>query len=254
MQFMTHGDRPSDLKNWAYETIKEAILDVRIQPGEQIRVEALAEQLGTSRTPIREALLRLENDGLARSEPRVGFFASEITRQDLTELFELREITESYAAEKAAFLMTDQEMIEVSMAHKESAAAVDQGDLDKFNEKEMALHTLIMKFSGNTRLIKITENLKDLTYRERRLALKAPGNVKESVLEHARIVNALLQKDGALARDTMKEHIQNVKERLLAYLEAGDLPHASQLNNSSGRRARRKGDDNLTSVIVGVSR
>jgi DNA-binding GntR family transcriptional regulator len=66
--------KPSDLKNWAYETIKRKILDVEVNAGDQLRIEVLAEQLGTSRTPIREALLKLETEGLVRAASRVGFF------------------------------------------------------------------------------------------------------------------------------------------------------------------------------------
>jgi len=221
MEFEPLREKPSDLKNWAYETIKDAILNLRFQPGEQLRVEELSEHLGTSRTPIREALQRLENEGLTRAEPRVGYFVSEISKQDLIELFELREITESYAAEKAALLMPDSEVAEIASLVKESESAVAQGNMDKYNDVEIAFHAAIMKHSGNKRLLKTIENLKDLTYRERRLALKSLENVKESIREHAAIVSALLQKDATLSGRRMKEHIHNVRERVLAFLDLG---------------------------------
>ena len=219
MSSSTSFTKPSDLKNWAYETIKKEILNLRIQPGEKLFIDKLSGQLGISRTPIREALLRMENEGLVNAFSRVGFFVQTITKQDLRELFELREITESFAAEKAAPFLTNADLAHIDALHKSSTLAVEQGNLNDFNEMEIALHTFIIKHSQNRRLLKLIEGLKDLTYRERILALRSIDNIRSSLDEHRRIIDALLNKDGRLAGERMREHVRNVCERLMNFLD-----------------------------------
>jgi DNA-binding GntR family transcriptional regulator len=213
--------KPSDLNNWAYRIIKNQILNFEVKAGEQLRVEALADRMGISRTPIREALLRLVNEGLVKAESRVGYFVRGMTKRDLIELFELREILESYAAEKAAALMRDDELEYLQTLHEKSVQAVKQSKLLKFVELEIKLHNLIIEKSDNRRLFEMLESLKDLTYRERVLSVESMDNLKASLKEHSEVVEALNSKNGKLAGQKMKKHIQSVKSRLLEFL---DLP------------------------------
>jgi len=214
--------KPSALKDWAYDTIKESILNLRVPPGAQLHIEDLADQMGVSRTPVREALLRLESDGLVRAVPRVGFFVTEITRRDLEDLFELRALLESFAAEKAASLLTDDELARVDRLLEASVSAVEQGDMDRFLETEIAFHTLFIERAPNRHLIAMMESLQDLTYRERVLSLESLKNVRESLNEHQRIVEALHQRDGELTGRLMREHICAVRDRMLQFV---DLAH-----------------------------
>ena len=105
-----HQIKQADLKDSVHSMIKEMILDQDLKPGDQLPVEALALEMKVSRTPVREALLRLENEGLVRAVSRVGFFVQGISKQDLHELFELREITEGYAAGKSALRMSEKDV------------------------------------------------------------------------------------------------------------------------------------------------
>jgi len=216
--------KPSALKDWAYDTIKESILNLRVPPGAQLHIEELADQMNVSRTPVREALLRLESDGLVRTVPRVGFFVTEITRRDLEDLFELRALLESFAAEKAASLLTDDELARVDHLLEASVSAVEQGDLDRFLETEIAFHTLFIERAPNRHLIAMMESLQDLTYRERVLSLESLENVRESLNEHQRMVGALHQRDGELAGRLMREHICAVRDRMLQFV---DLSHVN---------------------------
>jgi DNA-binding GntR family transcriptional regulator len=225
MKVRNQVGKPSALKDWAYDTIKESILNLRSSPGTQLHIEDLADQMGISRTPIREALLRLESDGLVRVVPRVGFFVTEITRRDLEELFELRALLEGYAAEKAASLLTEDELAHIDRVLETGVSAVEQGDLDNFLETEIAFHTLLIERAPNRQLIAMMESLQDLTYRERILSLESLENVRESCIEHRRIVEALRQRDGELAGRLMREHICAVRDRMLQFV---DLPYTPQ--------------------------
>jgi len=162
MKFEHQPRKPSALNDWAYDTIKQAILSLHVAPGAQLHVEELTQQMGTSRTPIREALLRLEKDGLVRTVPRVGSFVTLITRRDLRELFELRALLESYAAKKAAACMTDDDLADVDRLLEQSIDAVDRGELLEFLEFEAALHASVIKGSQNRRLVQMMGSLEDV--------------------------------------------------------------------------------------------
>jgi DNA-binding GntR family transcriptional regulator len=209
--------KPSKLTEWAYEIIKNDILSGGIDPGEKLLIADIAVRLNISRTPIREALLKLREEGLVDSFSRVGFFVRDLSAEDLRELFELREITEAYAAEKAASRLTDSDLVELDTIQKASVQAVNEGRLEDFNKCEIALHAFIIKHSENSRLQKLSDGLSDLTSRERRLAIRYPENVRISLSEHGKIVEALARKDGTLARTRMIEHLRNVYSRLLPY-------------------------------------
>jgi DNA-binding GntR family transcriptional regulator len=222
MEVRNQLGKPSALKDWAYDTIKESILNLRSPPGAQLHIEDLADQMGVSRTPVREALLRLESDGLVRTVPRVGFFVTEITRRDLEELFELRALLEGHAAEKAASLLTDNELAHIDHLLEANVSAAEQEDLDRVLETEIAFHTLLIERAPNRRLTAMMESLQDLTHRERILSLECLENVRESCIEHRRIVEALHQRDGELAGRLMREHICAVRDRMLQFV---DLSH-----------------------------
>jgi DNA-binding GntR family transcriptional regulator len=211
--------KPSDLKNWAYETIKRKILDVEVSAGDQLRIESLAQQLGISRTPVREALLKLESEGLVRAASRVGFFVRGITKEDLHELFELREILESYAAEKAAVLVDEQDLDKLETYQKRAEKAISTGNRSAFMDMEIEIHSLILKKAGNTRLMQMIESIKDLIHRERVLSLQSSENIEESFKEHQQIVDAMARKDSKQAGRLMRSHILSVRKRMLGFLQ-----------------------------------
>jgi DNA-binding GntR family transcriptional regulator len=208
-------ERPSALKDWAYDTIKEEILDLRLKPGEQLHIDELAERMEISRTPIREALLRLQGDGLVTAVSRVGFFVTEITRRDLEELFEVRALLEGYAVRQAAKLLTEAELRDLDQLIEASREAVEAGDLARFLEKEISLHSLLTERSENRHLVSMMESVQDLTTRERMLSLQSIENVQESLEEHTRIVAALHEGDEKLAGRLMRRHIMAVRGRML---------------------------------------
>jgi DNA-binding GntR family transcriptional regulator len=219
MKAFEYENKPLNLKDWAYETIKQLILTYNVEPGEQLHIEDLSKKMKVSRTPIREALLKLESEDLVEANSRVGFFVKEITKKDLLELFEIREITEGFAARKAALLLEDADLAWINKLQKEAVAAVKAGDLNKFNEKEIALHTFIIEKSQNQRLLNLVESIKDLTYRQRLLALKSIDNVKKSLGEHQEVITALQNRNSKSAYKAMSDHISSVKNRMLDILD-----------------------------------
>ena len=223
MDKKTEFSKPKDLKNWAYETIKKWILNFDLESGKQIHIESIAAKLGTSRTPIREALVKLESEGLVKAIPRVGFFVTEVTAQDLKKLLELRELLEGYAAEKAAPFFNEEDIKLLAKLQKQSVESVEQGNFTKFLEIEVAIHSSIIEHSQNSYLLRIIDSLKDLTYRERLLSVRSIENVRESLNEHKEIIEALRLRNGKLAGQSMRRHINRVQKRILLMVGKKDV-------------------------------
>jgi len=211
--------KPLNLNEWAYQTIKMRILENDIRPGSQLNIEELSKELEISRTPIREALLRLRQNGFVVSFSNVGFFVCGISKEDFEDAFELRKLIESYAIVKFVERSTDVEMRILVGIHEKCKLMAAQGDAKAFNEYDIRLHDLIIDCLGNKKMKLIYDNLADLLYRLRVYALKSSENITQSVVEHDRIILAIESKDAALAYQAMEQHIVNVKNRLSQIVE-----------------------------------
>lgn len=191
----------------------------------------LAEQMGVSRTPVREAILRLEQDGLTQIVPRVGVFVTGISRRDLEELYELRELLESRATEEAAGRLTDDDLDHIDRLLEESKEAVKQGDVERFLETEIAFHNILTEGARNRRLISIMDSLRDLSYRWRIISLKSQENVRLTLIEHQDIAQALRKRDGPQAGKLMGDHIRSARERMIKEI---DLIDETEVNLDTG--------------------
>ncbi len=213
--------KPSALTAWAYSTIKESILNLSIRPGEPLRVEQFATQMRISRTPVREALLRLERDGLVRSVAHVGFFAASFSKRELRELYEVRRILESSAATMAATRIDEEGLASIDRVLMETRGAVKLNQLDQFLQSEIAFHRCITDHCGNSQLVNMVESLRDLTFRGRVLSLASPDNVRKSLEEHELIAEALHRRDSKSAGKLMSDHLTDAVDRMLQFV---DLP------------------------------
>ena len=165
MTTKTSEKKPAALNDWTYHYLKEKILNLEIKPGEQIHIEDFIEKLEVSRTPIREAFLRLANESLIEIKPRVGYFVSEITEQDIRDLFEAREMFETRAARNAAELFSDKDLEKMKILIAESTKAVEKENLSKYLEIEIEFHNYLQKHIQNKRILAFMDSLNDLTYR-----------------------------------------------------------------------------------------
>ena len=211
--------KPSALTDWTYHYLKEKILNLEIKPGQQINIDEFTEKLEVSRTPIREAFLKLASEGLIDVRPRVGYFVSDITEQDIRDLFEIREIIETRAAKKAAELLTDEELESMQDLISESHKAVEEGNFDIYLKNEIEFHEYLEKHIQNKRLNSFIEGLNDLTYRERVMSTHSIENINQSMIEHQKIMDGLKKRDCNLAEWYMGEHLHNVSERLVKHLK-----------------------------------
>lgn len=211
--------------DWVYEELKNAIVDLRLAPGDPLREATLAERLGVSKTPIREALTRLEQEGLVETTSFKGAVVTGYSRQDLLEIYELRELLEDAAVRAAAESMTDEDREHLDRISRESRQ-LQRGD------KTAKLSALISDFDAllfdqvrNHRIRVLIENLRAHLTRIGHLTAEIPGRIDASVDEHEKIVEAIAARDPQLAEQRMREHIRSVRDdQLRALEETADRP------------------------------
>ncbi|MFA5675979.1 MAG: GntR family transcriptional regulator [Christensenellales bacterium] len=214
--------KPLDLNEWAYMTIKMRILEHELSPGSQLNIEDMSKELGISRTPIREALLRLKQSGLVYSASRVGFFVSGVTKNDFDNIFELRQIIEGYAAERSVSIISEKEIDDLFEINENSRIMVNDGRIMEYNRFETKLHNSIINCLNNNKIRDVMDSVDDLLYRLRIYALTSVDNLKSSIDEHAALLTKIKERNAAFARAAMEEHISNVKKRLREIVEFHD--------------------------------
>ena len=155
------------LRDVVFKTLREAILKGNLAPGERLMEIQLANQLGVSRTPIREAIRKLELEGLVIMIPRRGAEVARITEKDLKDVLEVRTSLEELAISLACERISDASVEALKEALKNFKAAINGGDVTKIAERDVAFHDIIFAATDNARLIQIVNNLREQMYRYR---------------------------------------------------------------------------------------
>lgn len=196
--------------DWVYEEIRQAIIELKLKPGEPLREATIAERLGVSKTPVREALGRLEQEGLVETTSFKGAVVSGYSPEDLEEIYELRELLEGAAARAAATAASDETLARLGALVEESRELRSRDDLEGLATLLGAFDLLIYEQVANQRIRALIENLKAHLARIGRLTEEIPGRVKASVEEHAAIVDAIVARDPDAAERSMRDHIRSV--------------------------------------------
>ncbi len=212
-------DNYKPLRELVFESLREAIIQGVLKPGERLMEIQLAEEIGVSRTPIREAIRKLELDGFVVMVPRKGAFVAGISMKDIIEVFEVRTALEGLAASLAADRITDDEMDELERSLAVYAEECAKTDLDGIVSSDTHFHELIYQASRNERLSQIIVHLKEQIQRFRKTSLSQPGRSKDAVEEHRRIVEAIGMRDSELAMNMAREHIEAAEQILLNSLQ-----------------------------------
>ncbi|HPZ71215.1 MAG TPA: GntR family transcriptional regulator [Peptococcaceae bacterium] len=211
-------DRFKPLRDVVFETLRKAILEGVFPSGERLIEEDLAEELGVSRTPVREAIRRLEQEGFVVIIPRKGAYVSEISFKDVHEVFEIRAALEALACGLAAERATPDEIEQMEQLLLKESAYLNNEDLSLTVEADVGLHELFYAASRNERLINALMNLKDQIYRLRSTSMGQPGRKKKSLEEHKAIVEAIGQRNVSLAQKLGQEHIEYAEQEMLKFL------------------------------------
>lgn len=196
------------LRDVVFQTLRQAILKGELQPGERLMEIRLAELLGVSRTPIREAIRKLELEGLVVMVPRKGAAVANITEKDTKDVLEVRRTLEMFAVEVACDRITPEQLARLEEAAKEFEASKG-ADLIRIAETDMKFHEIIYEATWNDRLVQMLNHLRENMYRYRIEYLKDPHYYDSLVSEHRQILTAIRSGDQETARRCMRNHIDN---------------------------------------------
>ncbi|HCD42166.1 MAG TPA: GntR family transcriptional regulator [Lachnoclostridium sp.] len=197
------------LRDVVFNTLRQAILKGELAPGERLMEIQLAERLGVSRTPIREAIRKLELEGLVLMVPRKGAEVAKISEKSLRDVLEVRRSLEELAIELACLRMTPEAVEELEIKQEEFKEAVEKGNAMEIAETDEAYHDVIYKGTCNDRLVQMINNLREQMYRYRLEYIKDEDKRQILLLEHDNILKAVRQRKVQEAKEAMREHIDN---------------------------------------------
>ncbi len=211
------------LSDKVYEALKKKILERELKPGDKVHVDEVANQLGVSRTPVKDALNRLALEGLIDKVARRGTFVSTMSAQDADELFDLRLLMESYAAEKVLEKdKADSFLAEMKkcMANIDRIAQSDDPDYDAYMRWNRDLHLVLIRLADNNRLLQMYESLNISIQVARVHYLHSVESVTHTQQEHQAIYQAFQDRDLEQVKQAIAAHINSVRDAVLRSLEA----------------------------------
>lgn len=210
------------LRDVVFNTLREAILKGELQPGERLMELQLASKLGVSRTPIREAIRMLEQEGLAVTMPIKGAEVARMTLKDMEDVLEVREALDELAARIACAKINDEQLENLKSIRDEFKKSLDSGDVKKIAEEDVRFHDAIYEATDNAKLIALTNNIREQMYRYRVEYLKDQNNYPILIAEHDAIVNALEQRDKEMVTAEMHTHVVNQAVAVKAVIQKQD--------------------------------
>ncbi len=205
-----------------YDTIREAIQNGRYVPGRRLVADELAQELGTSRMPVREALRRLEVIGLVNITPHRCAVVSELSAEEIVEIYHMRAVLEGLAARLAAPRLTSEEFerLDALLDHMGQIAQGAAPDLEAALRVNRDFHLAIWGAAAAPRLHEMLVNLYDASNRFRNISIGLPGRLGQVIEEHRHILRALAARDAVAAERFANDHHENTAQRLLVELSA----------------------------------
>lgn len=217
------------LSDRVYQVLRQHIADRRFKPGSKLSVPRLASQLGVSRTPVKEALERLRRDGLVTTLTNRGAFVTIIRREDVDEIYQMREMLEGLATRLAAAKIDPSLLAHLRDLLHQSEAAVRQCDVKAHIRVDLEFHRLIREHGGNRRVIRALDNLQDQIRIVFRTSAAIPGRMPKALEEHRRILDALEAGDADRAERAARDHIRRIREAVLAHMQATEPVDAPKM-------------------------
>jgi len=199
--------------------LRTSILNGDVVPGSRLVENKVAQALGISRTPVREALHKLEREGLAKQIPQGGYAVTGLTREEIEDIFGIRSLLESYASRVACARYKEDHLAALEKKHEEAKRFVTQGRLDDLARVNAEFHDALYSMSGRPKLIEIINNLQSQIQRFRSIILTDENNARISMDMHRKLLQALKKRDEDRVEKLMKEHILHGQRIVLKALE-----------------------------------
>ena len=203
------------LRDVVFNTLRTSILTGELKPGERLMEIHLADKLGVSRTPIREAIRKLELEGLVTMIPRRGAEVAQITEKNLRDVLEVRRALDALAVELACERITEDELAELKKACENFELETKRGNANQVAQADVELHDIILKASGNERLMQMISKLSQQMYRYRLEYVKDEANYKRLIAEHRVIYEAIRDRDRQTGAEAIKNHIDNQEKAVI---------------------------------------
>ena len=218
------------LREMVYETLRKAIVEKVFEPGDRILEVRIAEELNVSRTPVREAIRRLEQEGYLFTMYHRGTFVPSVTLRDIEEIYAIRAELEAYACGLIAGRIKDDQEVEAQEAVRDTLEKIHpllnkveeyilENDIDKIVTADIAFHDFLYKACNNTRLEGIINNLKGQLTQYRTVSMSTPGRLEATLEEHRAIVKAIEKGDVEAAKAAALTHMKNAEDILVAHFE-----------------------------------
>ena len=210
-----HMDEFLPLRDVVFNTLRQAILTGDLKPGERLMEIHLANRLGVSRTPIREAIRKLELEGLVIMIPRRGAEVAQITEKSLKDVLEVRRALDALCAELACDRISEAEIANLKKACEDFEKATATKDAKVIAKADVALHDIIVKATNNQRLVTLVNNLSEQMYRYHFEYIKDETQHSRLVEEHRTIYESIVKKDKEAASEAAMIHIDNQEASIM---------------------------------------
>lgn len=203
------------LRDVVFNTLRQAILRGELKPGERLMEIQLANKLGVSRTPIREAIRKLELEGLVLMIPRKGAEVAEITEKSLRDVLEVRRALEELAVELVCEKITDEQIQDLKGAAEDFKASLKERDITRIAEADVKFHDVIYIATDNQKLIQLLNNLREQMYRYRVEYLKRSDFHQQLIDEHEEIIETIENGQKERAVQVVCQHVDNQVEAVM---------------------------------------
>jgi DNA-binding GntR family transcriptional regulator len=214
------GAEHENLDHKVHKQVKSMILEQKLEPGTKIYQEKLARDLGISRTPLVNALKRLEQERLITAIPRRGFFVRHFSKQEMVRIFELREVLEGLAARRASLRISDKQIQRLQSFFKGLKVSGNKNSVEKYAEEDRRFHNFLIEIGGDELLSGILETYSIITFSYLggfRGGLVRPP--KDTLAEHLAIIEAITWKDAEKAEQAARLHLRRSREKLMKEVE-----------------------------------
>ncbi len=233
-------DSYQPLREVVCESLRDAIRKGILKPGERLMEIQLAEDLGVSRTPVREAIRKLEQEGYVIMMPRRGTYVASMSIRDVNEIFEIRTALESLSNGLAAERITAEELERLQRLLIQISGYIKEGNMEKIVETDIEFHELLYQASRNTRLVGIIANLREQLTRFRTLSMSYPGRLEATLEEHRDMVEAIAQGDVKAAHKAAERHMEHSEQTLL---KAMNIKKGKQKVTEESKRKRKRQEE-----------
>lgn len=206
------------LRDVVFNTLRKAILTGQLKPGERLMEVHLANRLGVSRTPIREAIRKLELEGLVIMIPRRGAEVAQITEKSLKDVLEVRRALDALSVELACDRISEEEIKELKEACRVFEQATKGKDAAVIAKADVSLHDIIVRATGNQRLQQLVNNLSEQMYRYRFVYIKDESQHEKLITEHQMIYESIEKRDKKQAAEAARLHIDNQEKSIISQI------------------------------------